>query len=542
MDETSNQNISADLARILDAARSGNDNLAYELAAAAISRGVRAPILFEISARGLAKRGRESEALAQLATLRRMPAGDAALLIRIGVMQLRLGAPQEAVESFDAAVGLDPDNSQAHYERGVALGVLGRMAEMQEAHERVIALEPKHADALASLALIAARSGDTALARSYAAQSLTYKPSGALADAALALAEINDGQLAEAQLRLDRLAGNKAFANDTWIDIALSDAGDAFARRHCFAQAFDAYASVGERRRSRQSAAMAGRRAVDAVLRRTAYFNKCTPWAQEASRDLASPVKEHVFILGFMRSATTLLATILASNETVCATDEREFLAEPAGRFLFSDETLDELANLGEEQLARWRSSYWKAVQDMGVAVEDSIFVNKMPFNALRLPLIAKFFPDARIILAVRDPRDVVLSCFRQRFEANPLTFEFLRLDDCARFYAATMELVERCRQKLTIRVREHKYEEMIGDFDASIRDVCAFLDMEWNATMRDFVSASGMIAPRSVSGAQVRRGLYSEGIGQWRRYSAQLAPIMPILEPWIRRFGYPAA
>jgi hypothetical protein len=284
-----------------------------------------------------------------------------------------------------------------------------------------------------------------------------------------------------------------------------------------------------------------GQRAIKAVRRRIAYFSRSAPWHIGSAQTQDSPALHHVFLLGFMRSGTTLLETILASNPAICAMDEREFLAAPARRYLFSDETLDELATIEEPELCGCRDAYWKAVEETNKDVAGRVFVNKMPFNSLRLPLIAKLFPDARIILAIRDPRDVLLSCFRNRFDTNQLTFEFLRVEDCANFYAATMEFVELCRSKLPLQVYEHRYEDMIADFDASVRAVCGFIGVEWNEAMREFVTASGVIAPRNQSAAQVRRGLYAGGIGQWRRFGTQLAPAIPILAPWIARFGYAA-
>lgn len=537
--ENEKRDNSAGITNILEAARLGDHEGAYRLAVAAIAEGVRDAVLFEIVAGWLVRHGQESGAAAALETLHTLAAQDPVLFVRLGLLLQRMRRPQEALAAFDTAIALRPELARAHYERGVTLGILGQIEEMRAAHERTLALEPANAEVLASLGLIAARAGDVSQARAYASRSLGYRPDGALAFAALALADIHDGNITDAWRRLDGLLADERLANDTWIDIAVCDAGDALARQNCFSQAFAAYAAVGERRRKRQLPAVQGRRAIDAVYNRITYLSRSAPW--RAAQVQTSPALGHVFILGFMRSGTTLLETILAGHPSVCAMDERELLAEPARRFLFADETLDELAALDEPDLAVWCEAYWRAAENAGADVAGRVVVNKMPFNTLRLPLIAKLFPEARIVLAIRDPRDVVLSCFRHRFEANQLTFEFLRLEDCARFYGATMELVELCRQKMSIAVYEHRYEDLIDNFDASVRAVCDFIGLEWNEAMRDFVAASGVISRRSQSAAQVRRGLYKCGIGQWRPYGAQLVPVMPILSPWIARFGYPA-
>ncbi|MGH6875994.1 MAG: tetratricopeptide repeat-containing sulfotransferase family protein, partial [Rhizomicrobium sp.] len=453
----------------------------------------------------------------------------------------KLGRPQEALAALDSAIAIRPHFARAHYERGVVLGLLGNMDEMRDAHARTVELQPDSPDALASLALLAARSGDTALARDYARRSLALSDRGTLARAALAVADIADGQFATAGRELDSALA-EASPNDTWMDIALADAADAFDRQNEVSRAFAAYAAAGERRRSRQLRSVGHGRAIDAVLRRSAWFKDAEAWPLPSEPARPNPSRGHVFLLGFMRSGTTLLETVLACNPQVCASDERDFLAQAARRFLFSDEGLNRLAALDEKNLAPLHESYWKAVSEAGFAVADKIFVNKMPFNSLRLPLIAKLFPNARILLAIRDPRDVVFSCFRHRFAATTLTFEFLRLDDCARFYAATMEFVELCRGKLPLTFFDHRYENMIGHFDESVSDVCEFIGVDWSTAMREFVAASGVIAPRNPSAAQVRRGLYESGAGQWRRYRESLAPVIPILQPWIGRFGYPAA
>jgi tetratricopeptide (TPR) repeat protein len=529
------------LAGVFAAARSGNLDLAYRLASAAVEGGVRDAVLFEVIARWMAQHEPDQESATALQTLRMLSAGRPALLVRLGLLCLRLRQPQAALSMFDAAISLQPDNAQAHYQRGVALGALGQVDEMRTAHAYVISLDPANAEALASLALIAARAGDTKLARDYAGKSLRCQPDEGCALAALAVADARDGRTDAAQSRIENLLSDNRCINDTRIDIAISDAGDAFTRHARFAEAFAAYAAVGERRRRRQLPAVQSRRAIDAIHRRTAYFNLSTHWGNETGETELSPASAHVFLLGFMRSGTTLLETILAANPDICAMDERELLAAAARRFLFSDETLDELGTNTGPELDTWRKDYWRAVEDTGLSPSGRALIDKMPFNSLRIPLIARLFPHARIVLAIRDPRDVVLSCFRNRFDANQLTFEFLRLEDCANFYAATMEFLEICRLKMPLSIYEHKYEDLIADFDCSVRRICEFIGVEWRESMRDFIAASDVIAPRNYSGTQVRSGFYSHGVGQWRRFSAQLSPVIPILAPWISRFGYPA-
>jgi hypothetical protein len=79
----------------------------------------------------------------------------------------------------------------------------------------------------------------------------------------------------------------------------------------------------------------------------------------------------------------------------------------------------------------------------------------------------------------------------------------------------------------------------MVTDFEPRVRAVCDFIGLEWSDSMRDFNKHAPKININSPSAKQVRRPLYGEGIGQWRKYSEQLQPMLPILRPWVEEFGY---
>jgi hypothetical protein len=174
--------------------------------------------------------------------------------------------------------------------------------------------------------------------------------------------------------------------------------------------------------------------------------------------------------------------------------------------------------------------------------VAGKVFVDKQPVNTVYLPLIAKLFPNAKILFALRDPRDVVLSCFRRRFEVNDSNFEMLTLESTARYYDRMMQLGERYRACLPLTLREVRHEALVEDFEGQLRELCTFIGLDWNEAMRNFSEHARSRAIATPSAMQVTRGLNREGLGQWRRYADDLAPVLPILEPWVVRFDYPKA
>lgn len=85
------------------------------------------------------------------------------------------------------------------------------------------------------------------------------------------------------------------------------------------------------------------------------------------------------------------------------------------------------------------------------------------------------------------------------------------------------------------------RHEALIENFDAVVGEVCAFLGLDWTDALRNFAERGRDRAVATPSGVQLSRGLSAEGVGAWRRYREQLAPVLPQLSAWVERFEYPA-
>lgn len=173
--------------------------------------------------------------------------------------------------------------------------------------------------------------------------------------------------------------------------------------------------------------------------------------------------------------------------------------------------------------------------------MQGRVFVDKHPLNTLKLPLIARLLPDAVVLFARRDPRDVVLSCFRRRFALNGPMHALLTLEGAADLYDAAMTLAGRVFARSDLLWSEVVHERLVDDFDGESARACRAIGLDWTPALRGF---STRIAEREVatpSAAQLAGGLSREGVGAWRRYRRELAPVLPRLQPWVERFGYPA-
>ena len=510
---------------------------AMQLSEEAVGAGAVHPTLLSLTAIKRMHAGDNEGALPLLLRARELAPGHVDLLNALGECLTRLNRAREGVEAFDAAIAIAPD-ARLHFGRALALEELSELDAARADFEKVLALDPAHAEALARLALLAMQRGDAKAARDLAARSLAINPRGATARIANASAALEQKDLAFAEEQVvammrDPELGpiNRAFGH--------SLAGDILDAQDKTAEAFNAYTASKSILRTFYAPVIGTFEGVRTREQRLAgYFRRADASLWRSAKKPQG--RTHVFLVGFPRSGTTLLEQVLASHPDVAAMAERTCLMDSASEFFNFDTDLDRLATLSEAELERWRQAYWTRVAETEGALSRSVFVDKMPLNAVFLPLIAKLFPDAKILFALRDPRDAVLSCFRRRFAINAGMYAFTAIDTAAAYYAAVMELMQVYSEKLALDMFEARHESLIADFDGETRRLCDFLGLEYRDEMRAFAGRAQARNIDTPSSAQVARGLSASGVAQWRRYQAQLQPILPALSPFVARFGYP--
>lgn len=356
------------------------------------------------------------------------------------------------------------------------------------------------------------------------------------------------------QARVDVARGNAAGARETLMQLVrgphLSAAqaaeawlllGSALGELDRSAEAFAAAAHGKRLQRALHAPDASSREGEVAKLRRlTRWFDTALP-ASAAPQPSPVPgaAASHVFLLGFPRSGTTLLEQVLAAHPDVRALEEEPTLAAAYQAFLSDEKACAALDGLAGDEAAAWASHYWHGVRARIPDVAGKLFVDKQPAGTLYLPLIARLFPHARILFALRDPRDVVLSCYRQAFRMNAMTYCFTDLAETAACYDACMTLAEAARTRLPLAWTDVRHEALVEDFAGELGRIATFLDLTLHDGMAEFAGAARARPIRTPSAPQVRAGLNRRGIGRWRRYADELAPVLPSLAPWVRRFGY---
>lgn len=469
---------------------------------------------------------------------------DPSVLIGLASWYRQQGRLKDAVFACDRAVQLAPDYADAWLERGIVLGAGGSSRAARESFERAASLAPGNSTALAGLASQAARDGDMAAARKAAERALAIEPTNLIAASALANAMLQAGETDAAHRLLGPLVGSAEPGHQR--SIAAGVLGRVQEKLGDYSAAYESYA-LSKRDFAEVHAAMAaGRhdqtRFVEGVL---SGLEALGPGglggALAETPDRA--ITPHIFLLGYPRSGTTLVENVLASLPGVAALEEWPTMVDIDERYLMGDaasiaEGLRQFAGLPTDERSTFADAYWGRVFSAGVPPDARGFVDMDPIKGTRFPYIASLFPDARILLMRRDPRDVVWSCFKTSFAMTSGTLEYTSLERAARHYDAMMRLTDLALARLPLSVLEVDYRRLTRDFDATTKEICRFIGIDWTPDVRRFDKTADARGVGTASAAQVRRGLY-DGSGQWKPFAQWIEPVMPILAPWVERFGH---
>jgi len=243
-----------------------------------------------------------------------------------------------------------------------------------------------------------------------------------------------------------------------------------------------------------------------------------------------------VQMVGFPRSGTTLLENALAAHPAI-----ETFEEIPALRAAYAQlEQTQHSSAVTARMFQTARQKYYEEIDIRRRRDDAPVLVDKMPMRSGESPLLVKLFPEWRYIFSIRHPFDVVLSCFKQRFKPNVAMENFRTIEDAVRLYDYTMTRWFQTFGMDDPRVCYVRYEELVLEFEKTLRRVLGFVGLEWDDAVTDFADAAAKRAARTPSYAKVRQGL---GIGvqtAWRNYDFIFDDkVADPLRKWAEKFGY---
>jgi len=522
----------------------GKDDIpaAVDLAKRAYLNNQFDPIVLNLVAHSLEEANDLEGALRVLGEAAERTPDDPMTYTNIGHCLVKLARPTHALDAFNVALRGNPDLPRAHHGAGLALWMRGELAAADEALWRAVTLDPNYPEPYAALAVSYAQKGDRVRSRELAAKALALNP-----NEVEALLLEGERLTAEGQLEDSAALFRRLLAGPTVPPLQQAALyrrlGIALDRLKQYPEAFDAYrqSKLCERRVYRDLfEADDIERQPEKLSRLAAYFRAATPVESPAVLPPnTGAVREHVFLMSFPRSGTTLLEQVLASHPDITALEEQPTLVEPIGHFFQYSAQITGLMDATEAELQPWRDLYWRHVAKLAGDVTGRVFVDKQPGLTPYIPMLKRLFPEAKILFCIRDPRDVVLSCFRHGFKMNSNMYEYTDVVSLAELYCRTMDLAAVYFDKVKMPVYLHQHEAFVADFETRTRAMCAFLNVDYDANMQNFAETAKSRTINTPSRDQVREALNSRGVAYWRNYAAQLTEPNRILAPWVKAYGY---
>jgi tetratricopeptide (TPR) repeat protein len=422
---------------------------------------------------------------------------DPALLDALGSFFSFAGDQHTALEAFERAVALAPDNAHFLFNRATVRRFLGQLAAAEADYDRVIALRPADFEAYKNRSELRTQTAD----RNHVAE-------------------------------LERLAA-RGFA-DWRGEVQI---------RHALAKEYE---DLGEYPRSFEQLRRGADKRRETLRYDVAHDVATVEWIIEAfPRVEAAGVDAAgmhigpmhtartdapIFIVGLPRSGTTLVDRILSSHSEVRSAGELNDFAlalvarvhsenggvELKRRDLVARSAHIDFAALGRDYLARART-----------VVPEGCFTDKMPLNYLYCGLIRRALPDARIVHLTRHPMAAGYAMYKTLFkDGYPFSYT---LDEIARYILAYRKLMDHWDAVMPGGIHRLSYERLVADQIGETRKLLEFCGLEWQDSCAEF--HRNPTATTTASASQVRRPIYDSSVNQWRHYAAQLAPLSAALE-----------
>ena len=265
-------------------------------------------------------------------------------------------------------------------------------------------------------------------------------------------------------------------------------------------------------------------------------------WRDEATH---IPKQRVALLTGFPRSGTTLLEQVLDAHPDLISSEERDFVGKELMHAFSSKQGMKTLLEVFEdlrlEQIESERKRYFQAMEYLlGEPIGGRMHLDKNPAYNLTLPLMFRVFPETRLVIALRDPRDVVLSCYLRYLPLNTVSVRFLTPERTAERYAFDMRCWIKFRKMVDVPWCEVRYEDTVRDLPGQARKALRTLGLKWNDTVLDYRQRLTRVKQvTSPTYEAVAEPIYTRAIGRWKNYQKILEPVLETLEPFIREFGY---
>ena len=457
----------------------------------------------------------------------------------LGATLKELGEYQNAINCCQKAIKINPNYADAHYNLGNVFKQLNEPQKAINYYQKAIEIEPSYINAHQDLMDVCEKTNQITELKDAVSNARTFFKDNSIIKLYEGILLSRNEKFVEAKNYLESILFE---TNETNKEILrVSTLAKCYDRIGGTDKAFNYFKKANLLSQKTKIKNFDKNKYLQEIKIRSEFFKKSNikkwPVLKQPDNE-PSPI----FLIGFPRSGTTLLDTILRSHPLIEVVEE-QFMVEQLINSLnqLPNGGLEDLKEIENEQIIKIRKTYFESLESQIQNKNNTkLYIDKLPLNIIHVGEIVRIFPNAKFIVSLRHPCDCVLSCFMQDFELNDAMANFLNLDDAAHLYDAVMKLWTQYTSIFLINYHEVKYENLIENFEPTVRSILDFLELSWDdAVLNYLITAKKRDRITTPSYYQVTKPIYSYAIGRWQRYKKQTSNIYPILEGWIKKFNY---
>ncbi|MCP3671090.1 MAG: tetratricopeptide repeat protein [Gammaproteobacteria bacterium] len=457
----------------------------------------------------------------------------------LGLTYQDKGQIPKAVLFFKKAIEKDNRYSEAINNLATLYWTIGENKLALDHFEKALRYAPKDPSILANMAVMLEKYNRLDEATSAAKRAIKQDKLHSPANIALASLEFRENKLDTAKERLTNSLSDKLAPS--FQTLGYSKLGAIYDLQGEYNKAYAAFTKMNElTKKLSDYQGISIKNGHKKISQHANYYtaNALKSWRHQPAEDNQSAP---IFFVGFPRSGTTLLEQILDSHHRIIAIEEKNMLGSVEAEFKNGAEDYSiRLANLEQNELMTLRSQYWERAQHiLEEEINGRLLLDKFPLNIIDLGFAYRLFPEAKVIVALRDPRDVCLSCFIQDFSPNSAMANFYDLRESAEYYSKVMGLWLQYKEAVPLDFTYVRYEDLVNDQEGETKRLLDFLNLDWDESVLSYWNKAREKQIETPSYIQVSKPIYKTAKERWRNYPEQIKEIAPILEPFIKHFSY---
>jgi len=467
-----------------------------------------------------------------------------------GTLQ-ELGQLDAALKSYEKALAIKPDYIEAHYNLGLTLQELGQLNVAVKSYKRVLTIKPDFAEMHNNLGVVFQELDQMDAAVKSFEDAVALKPDFAEAYNNLGNAYKELGQVDESVKNYEQVLAIKPDFAVAYFNLVSMKQYTANDPQITQMQSLLSTNNLSQSDRIHLCFALA--KVNENLGNQDEYFKFLNEgnrlrkqelnYSLDSSKNLSSTVKKMfssppslsykastirpIFIVGMLRSGTSLVEQIISSHYAVYGAGELNTLANLI-ELILKDDLAHKKNGLTKRSFLSIRQQYLDALSRF--EVPENVITDKMPLNFQYIGFILSAFPEAKIVHLKRDAMATCWSIYKCHFKNKGNGFAY-NLDDLSGFYALYLELMDFWHQLFPDKIYDLCYEDLTTNQEEETRKLLQYCELDWDENCLNF--HTNKRAVKTASSLQVRQKMYQGSSEAWKKHESYLQPLIKALSSY---------